>query len=150
MFETLLLASAMSGCIEREARSFQELVANDGQAIVECADRSYTEISVYQSFSMDAAGGGSVRYEFFVAGADAPTVYEIKPCRDFDFGEQGLGESLLTEVRCNGRTISLLLGPKALHLRANEEQLFSYPVETRFVIVNEMVYELAQADRPNR
>lgn len=145
MFETLLLASAMSGCIERDARSFQELVANGGRSIVECADRSYTEISVHQSFSVDAAGRASVRFEFLPVGADAPTVYEIKPCRDFDFGEAGLGESLVTEVTCNGRTISLLLGPKALQLRANEEQLFSYPVETRFVIVNEMVYELAQA-----
>ncbi|NMG42039.1 hypothetical protein GRZ55_22725 [Chelativorans sp. ZYF759] len=143
MIETLLFASALSSCIEREARTFEELVTNRGQSIVECGPRSYTEVAVYQSFSLDSAGTSSVRFEFVDIDADTVAVHEISPCRDFDLGEEGIGESLVTEIHCNGRLITLMLGPGSLQIRADADELFSYPIDSRYVIVNEMLYELA-------
>lgn len=146
MIETLLLASALAGCVEREARSFEELVSTGGQPILECETPSYTELAVFQSFSMDGAGSAFVRFEFVDLRADTVIVHEISPCRGFDIGEDGIGESLLTEVSCNGKNISLQLGLGALTLKAGQEELFSYPVATRYVSVNEMIYEMAQLE----
>lgn len=148
MIETLLLASAISSCIERDARSFEELVANRGRAVVECVDRSYTEVSVIPSFSMDGNGNASVRFEFIDANSLTTEMHDIKPCRGFELGEDGIGDSLITEIRCNGKSVDLVLAPGALKLRSDGKELFAYPVSTRYVIVNEMIYELAQFD-PN-